>query len=216
MDIITFPKQTVNENKTRAEDTLSICNGIPELEVPYNKAIVAFNNYVEGLQKGFVSSESVQQLDKVRDTLYKGFVINLRAELLYPHTDETTLNAQNEIRKITKKYKLEAAKLPMDEESAIIDSFLAEMADINLTLFPNSGLARWSALLKDANEAFKQGRLEHNAEKAENDSQESASDLFPELKHAMDGLLAFACTNALYSESENLKSAYMQLLKLYN
>lgn len=216
MELIVFPRKTVNETKSLAESTLELLKDFTELATPFNQASTAYTQFVTGLQKEQVTITEVLKLDDSRDNLTLGLLKSIKPELHYPYASEAEKTAVAELKKIDAKYSMKFVRGNRDEQTAELDNLLADLSKVNLSALTGNGIQRWIEPLTTAAAKYKEGALKYNKSKTDEDQILSASKSLPELKTALDGLLAFTYSNAMYGVNPQIKEAYQQIVTLYN
>jgi len=215
MEIINLPRLRVNQLQTLCENSLQICEPLTEIAQAVNNVKTARDAFSAGMLKDHAASGK-KELDTVRDTLVSGFIKAVRAEQLFPHSDETAKTALKAMVLAVNKYGKNISRLPYDEESAAIDNLVADVEATDLTPLDGTGLTRWIAPLKTANSQFKATVQEYVSDLAEVSQTEAAYTLAPALVDALEGMFTMLFAHIKINPTEQLTMAYAELEQLVN
>ena len=200
--------------QTVGDSSVEICKPIPEVEPAVSLVETALADFKEGMLKDKASAAQKKVLDLIRDRLLSGFMYDVKAEQLFPYEDETEKEALTDLLHIVNKYGTGVGRLPLNEETAVIDNLLTDVEDLELTPLQPSGVLRWIPLLKDANSAFKAASQEYLTDSVRDMEEASASERAPVLVDALEALYAKLFAHIQLSPTESLTKAYAELEEL--
>lgn len=206
--MISIPRLRLAQLQTLTESSLRIATPITEVATQVADVQAAYDKFLEGIQKDQAASDK-QTLDKTRDRLISGFMLDVRAEDNFPHDDAALLTTIKEVRRITDKYGLAINRLPYDEQSAQVDNLLGEIEKIDMTNLPK--ISRWAEPIRTANDAFKSASTDYIKEVVASSQMESASAVAPDLLTKLEGLFTLLFAHAQVTPSEELTQAYLEL-----
>ncbi|WP_068471626.1 DUF6261 family protein [Saccharicrinis aurantiacus] len=211
MELIVLPRLSLNHLQTITEESVKLCETIPELSAAIEKVNNVLEPFKEGMLKESLTAVDKKNTDWKRDRLTKGFIKSVRNELLFDHSDAEVLETLKQLNKVVDKYGIEVTRLPLNAETAAIDNLLSDVAQIDITSLSNTGITRWIPKVNDANQAFKIANRDYNAKTTSNSAINSASSIAPSLRKSVNGLYAMLFGLIMMSPSDNLISTYKQL-----
>ena len=213
MEMIHLPQLRLAQLQSLTESVFTICDPIEVLASEKTKLQVAFDDFKAGMVKDKASSDK-STLDKTRDNRVSGFMYGVKSEKFFPQPSKEAQEALQKVAAITESYGFKINKLPYDEESAEVDNMLAELSGVDLSLLP--GLSRWPALIKEANDNFKQIAKDFLEETVKAASVSSASQAMPALESALNDLFTMFFAHMKISKTEAMEQAYKELTVLIN
>lgn len=213
MDIISIPQLKLGQLQSLTESSLSITEPITAIASERQKVQDSFKEFLAGMKKDGTSSEK-KTLDKTRDNLLSGFFFSVKAEEYFPNTDTATTASHKQLLEITDSYGLKITRLPYDEETAAIDNLISRVEALDLTGLEH--ISRWIALIKTANENFKEASKDYLEQKVDSDLVDSATETAPELLAELENLYTMLFANAKVSSDDAQIRAYSELSELVN
>ena len=214
MDIIRIPKMKMAQLQTVGDRSVEICKPIPEVEPAVTQAETALTDFKEGMLKDKASAAEKKEIDLKRDRLVSGFMHDVKAEQLFPYEDENEKKALTDLLHLVNKYGTGVRRLPLNEETAVIDNLVTDVEELDLTVLQPSGVMRWIPLLKDANNAFKAASQEYLTDSVRDMEEASASERAPALVDALEAMYALLFAHIQLTPRENLTKAYAELEEL--
>ncbi|WP_289053973.1 DUF6261 family protein [Carboxylicivirga marina] len=209
MEIIHFPRLRNKELQTVGENSLQICNGIPEVKPAYDKASSTLSTFVKGMQKDKNVGQSKKSYDRKRDTYTSAFIYNVKYEMSYEHNVEDTALV-TALNNIIGKY-AGIARLPYNEQTAATDNMLDE---VQVVLSGNESLphlSRWIPLIDDANNEFKAVSSDYIKSSVDLKETDAASLIAPQLAEDLENLFTLMYAHAKIGSNANVISAYKEL-----
>ena len=214
MSVKPLSRLRLNELQTVVENTLKICEGIPELARPIAAIKTLFAEFKLGMNKAAVTSERAVYDDK-RDHAFSGFKAQLRADLMYPGYDEAAIKILLALKAVVAQHDNNLVDMRYDEQTAALENFLKDARAISLGPFADTQLLRWIELIEQENSAFKRVSEEWVKNNVNFSQVESATKQAPRLRKQLDNLVSMLALNVnYYPEDENLKQAYHQVNQL--
>lgn len=214
MELIVLPRLSLNHLQTISEESIKLCEAIPELDAAISKVNEVLDPFKEGMLKESLTAEEKKSMDTERDRFTRGFIKSVRNELLFNHPKENVINALKQLNKVVDKYGLEITRLPLNAETAAIDNLLSDVEQIDISSLNNTGINRWIPKIKDSNDAFKLANRDYNAKATNNNEIDSATSIAPVLRKSVNGLYAMLFGLIMMSPSDELSATYKQLQTL--
>lgn len=206
--MIAIPRLKLAQLQTLTESTLSIAAPITVVANQLTALQTTFDQFLEGLQKDRAASDKAT-LDKTRDQIISGFMLHVRAEDNFPHTDESLRNAIRSIRRITERYGFAITRLPYNQQSAQVDNMLGELEKVDMTGLEM--LSRWLTPIKAANDAFKSAADTFVKDVAATAQLDAASTIAPDLLTSLESLFTMMFAHAQVAPTDELTQAYLEL-----
>lgn len=210
LEMMSVPRVRIGELHSLTEGVLKLCKPHQSLQSAVSAVETVFAQFAPAVLKTQASAEEKSALDKERDQLLSGFFYAIRAERLFPQTEQQE-KVLNQLHSITEKYRVEIRKLPLNEETAQVDFLLNELANLDLQPLQAAGLHRWAPQLKTVNEAFKKATEGFVSDSATAEQQQSASDIAPSLFSALEGLYSMFYAFMHINPSPELSQSYAEL-----
>lgn len=211
MELIVLPRLSLNHLQTITEESVKLCEAIPELNAAIEKVNNVLEPFKDGMLKESLTAEDKKTTDQKRDKSTKGFIKSVRTELLFEHSDIEILNTLKQLNKVVDKYGIEVTRLPLNAETAAIDNLLSDVAQVDTSNLADTGILRWIPKIESANNAFKLANRNYNAKTTSNSEINSASSIAPVLRKSVNGLYAMLFGLIMMSPSDALISTYKQL-----
>ncbi len=207
MTLIAVPRLRMQELQSLAEQTITICSPIEEIQTGVDKVVNSYQTFKQGMLNDKSTGISRKSLDQNRDYPLSAFFQTVKYERFYPYEDDKAKIALQQLVLITKKYGPTLVKMGFNEESIAIDKLLKEVNQIeNLSLL-HSGVTRWITVIDEANAAFKSGARD-SGKMSDSDS---ATRLAPYLVEALNGLYTLLFAHVQISGEQRLKNVYAEL-----
>lgn len=128
--------------------------GLSQVKSDFDLKYTALEEAIKPLLKN-ENTEKIQELDAKRDALWVGFLAYIRGWLAFPEEDKA--QAANKLLLIAENYGKNIQQKPFQEETAIINSVLQDLAKPeNSPLITLIGAEIWVQGLSQANQAFEQ------------------------------------------------------------
>ncbi|TRX66548.1 DUF6261 family protein [Carboxylicivirga sp. M1479] len=209
MEIVNLPRLRMKQLQTVGENSLRICEAIPEVKPATDKVKSLIGDFKLGMQKENVPAVTKVELDKLRDKYISGFRLEVKSETYFPHeTDKAQLI--DTLSVILAKYS-DINRYSYNEQTAAVDNMLTEISKIDLQEGETLTIGRWLPLIKNANEDFKKANkafIEGNAILA---TTSAASDLAPQLAESLHDLYTLMFAHAKIGTNENIVKAYREI-----
>jgi len=209
MELLNLPRLRMKELQTVGENSIRICQAIPEVEPAVAKVRATMDDFLKGMQKHKTSAATKAELDKVRDQYVRGMVLNVQAESYYPHKGEKAQSI-NVLLKIATKYS-SSTRLRYNEQTAAIDNMLDEMQKIEALETKHQNIARWLPLIEKANQDFKTATKDFIEGTAKLSNTSAASEVAPLLSENLHELYILMFAHAQIGTIKNIKTAYQEL-----
>jgi hypothetical protein len=201
----------MQELQSLAEQTISICSPIEEIQTGVAKVVSSYQTFRQGMLNDKTSGISRESLDQNRDYPLFAFFQTVKYERFYPYEDERAKIALQQLVVITKKYGPKLVKLGFNEQSLAIDKLLEEVTRIENLSLVHSGVIRWINVIEEANTAYKSGVKDSGSKSAKLLHVDSATKLAPYLVEALSGLYTLLFAHVQISGEQRLKDVYVKL-----
>ena len=208
-DLLSIPRLRLMQLHALAESSLDLTAAFAELTEQRTKVQEAYQLFKAGLKKNQASAKEKAQLDHERDALFYGMKYELKGELAYPLHNEVSQNVFKALLSAVHKYGSNLPKLPQNEESMALSSFLDVVKDI--PALENTHIYRWIPLLEEANNAFREASGEYLHNKSTAIDVSSASESAPELKKALEQLYVKMFAHLHVSDNPEMSRSYSQI-----
>ena len=216
MELLTLPKLRHQQLQTVTEDSLKICEGLTQLQVPIDKVNLQFERFKGGMTRDKATATEKKELDNTRDHLVANFIKAVVAESYFPHNNNLIKETLSEVVKVVSSYGTKIVRLSYNEESAAIDNMLTDLSKINFDPLEPTGLERWLPPIQQANNEFKTAAQEYIAESANENKVDSATEVAPVLMDALEALYSMVYAYLKIDPTDELRNAYNQLQILLN
>lgn len=212
MDIINIPQLRLGQLQALTESSLKIAQPLTVLEDAVARVQTTFEVFKAGMQKDQASSDK-KLLDQKRDKLISGFLMAIKAEDNFYHTDPVATDTQAALKKVMKPYTSKIIRLPYDEQTAAVDNMIEEVETVALSTLPH--LARWISPIKEANKQFKDAAKDFLEDTVSSSQIVPASQVALELKRALENMYTILFAHAKLNQNDpTLTTAYQELTAL--
>jgi len=213
MELINLPRLRMKELQTLGENSLDVCRSIEELSPAVEAVDVALDDFKQGMIKDKASGGTKTELDKQRDLLISGFMMDIKAESYFPH-EANKKEVVDSLKRIANKYGTKINRLRYNEQTAAVDNMLVEYKEVDTTVLGSNNPGRWIPFIENANNAFKQAGKTYMEENAASSQISSAYDQAPALISALEQLYRLMFAHVQISQGENMTKAYTHIAEM--
>lgn len=215
MKLIALPRLRLNQLQTLAENSVRICQALPQLEAALANVVPVLAEYKDSMNKPQTSAAQREEFDKSRDQALLGFTLDVRSNLYYAAHPPEVLQALQNLAQLLDKYD-DIRYLPLDEETAAIDNLQAELRSVDFAPLAGATLVeRWLPLIEEENNAFKRASQNWLSEKAQAEQVAAPGKIAPALRQQLQGLYAMlAASYTMQPQDAALKNAYYEITQL--
>ncbi|TRX64588.1 DUF6261 family protein [Carboxylicivirga sp. M1479] len=209
MELLNLPRLRLKELQTVSENSVRICDAIPEVQPAVKKVKEAIADFKASMQKEKVPAATKSELDKKRDKLIYGLVLRIKSDSHYPFTGEKS-QAIESLLSITTKYN-GINRFRYNEQTAAVDNMIDEMRNVDLQDEDFKDINDWLNLVEQANNDFKAASDSYIESNAQLSDTKSATDMAPLLAESLNGLYSLMFAHARIGTSPAISNALMEL-----